>query len=56
MENSSDKQAGESKDEQSVDQPAEQQVDQAPDESSEGIPVSEETRGKTRREETSGKA
>jgi hypothetical protein len=45
MENSSDKQPDESKDEESVDQPAEQQVDQAADESSEGIPVSEETRG-----------
>ncbi len=37
--------AGKAKDEESVDQPAEQQVDQAADESSEGIPVSEETRG-----------
>jgi hypothetical protein len=45
MENSSDKQVDELKDDEPVDQPAEQQVDPAADESSEAIPVSEETHG-----------
>lgn len=41
MDNSSDKQTDELKNEE----PADRSVDQIPDESSEGIPVSEETRG-----------
>jgi len=45
MENSSEEKAGKAKDEEAVGQPGEQQVDQAADESTEGIPLSEETHG-----------
>jgi hypothetical protein len=56
MENSSDKQVDEMKDSEPVDQPTEPQADQPADESSEGIPVGEETHGNRLEERVENRA